>query len=105
MLRLNIDFSVFAPKGSAGVVSGAIECLALPRVGEFVILSVPKNKVTPVQLPGFNGHLKVADVLHAAHDGSTLLALESVNLQDNAHIATLSAFLEQGFGLYFDPHD
>jgi hypothetical protein len=106
-VRLNIDFSVFLPTSSVGVVSGTLEFQTLPRVGETISFVRPKPGVLPVRVPGFAFLLKVEDVLHTANPGGELvsLSLEDLTLEHMRDVDVLAQFLKDGFGLNFDRHD
>ncbi|HEY2146143.1 MAG TPA: TetR/AcrR family transcriptional regulator [Steroidobacteraceae bacterium] len=105
-VRVYVDFSVFLPSTSAGIVSGFIDSPTLPRVGETISFVSPKNDVLPVSLAGFTGLLKVEHVIHRANRGDEpiALSLESVTLDSELDVSALARFLEKGFGLNFDSH-
>jgi hypothetical protein len=105
-VRVYVDFSVFLPSTSAGIVSGFIDSPTLPRVGETISFVSPKNDVLPVSLAGYSGLLKVEHVIHRANRGAEpiVLSLESVTLGSELDVSVLARFLEKGFGLNFDSH-
>ena len=102
MQRLYVDFSVFAPSGSAGVVAGYVEFFAVPRVGELVSFMAPKEGVLPIAVPGFTWQVKVEQVIHAANATDAVsLSLATVVLLHEEHVLPFAQFMEQGFGLGF----
>jgi hypothetical protein len=103
-MRIDIDFSIFTLAPSAeGVISGKIEVSELPRTGEIISFSFAPNKSKFPAEPGFNPLLKVETVIHSANGQSPALQLENLMLPNKESVAEVTAFLEQGFGLFFSP--
>jgi hypothetical protein len=104
-MKFHVDFSLFSPTKSIGVVSGSIDSQFLPRVGELVALIFPPNGLLPVAVAGFSGLLRVEEVIHSAKSPADLpnISLESVTVSNDEDAKVLVKVLEGGFGLYFDP--
>jgi len=103
-MRIDIDFSIFTSAPSAeGVISGKIEVGALPRAGEIVsFFNASGSSVFPSGA-GFEPLLKVENVIHSTNGLSAALQLQDVTLPNKQSVAAVTAYLEQGFGLSFDP--
>ena len=103
-MKVNIDFSVFLPQRSAGVVTGSLELSNVPRAGETLSLELPPVK--GVEKPAFfYGQLTVENVIHPTNGNAwVLLGLQDVELENEADLFSLTLFLEQGFGFFFDSH-
>jgi len=102
--RVNIDISVFAPCGSVGVVSGNIECPAIPRVGEWISFTSPTPGTPIVPVPGFTGMIGVESVIVEANSAHILLSLADVVLSRDERVWIFVRLMEQGHGLLFTPH-
>jgi hypothetical protein len=103
-MRIDIDFSIFTSAPSAeGVISGKIELNALPQSGEIVsFLASPNGSKFPATSE-FNPLLKVENVIHHVNSQAVTIQLQDVVLPNKISVAEVTAFLEQGFGLFFDP--
>ena len=103
-MSIDIDFSIFTSAPSAeGVISGKIELNALPRIGDIVsFLASPNGHKFPAASE-FNPLLNVEKVIHQVNSQAVTLQLQDVVLPNKASVAEVTAFLEQGFGLFFDP--
>ena len=103
-MRIDIDFSIFTLAPSTeGVISGKIEVSELPRTGEIISFSFAPNESKFPAEPGFNPLLKVENVIHNANGQSPALQLQDLMLPNKESVAEVTAFLEQGFGLFFSP--
>lgn len=103
-MRIDIDFSIFTSTPSAeGVISGKIEVNALPRVGEIISFYTAPNESKFPTNSSFDPLLKVESVIHNANGQKTALQLQDVTLPNKQSVAEVTVFLEQGFGLFFDP--
>ena len=103
-MRIDIDFSIFTPAPSSeGVISGKIEVNELPRVGEMVSFSFAPNESKFPLESGFNPLLKVENVIHNANGQSAAVQLQNLILPNKKSVIEVTAFLEQGFGLFFSP--
>lgn len=103
-MRIDIDFPIFSSTPSPeGVISGKIEVAALPRVGEIIsFYTAPNGSIFP-KTSSFDPLLKVENVIHNATGQNTALQLQDVILPNKQSVAEVTAFLEQGFCLFFDP--
>ncbi|MGN2624121.1 hypothetical protein ACTCUN_13140 [Stutzerimonas balearica] len=103
-MRIDIDFSIFTSAPSAeGVISGKIELNALPRTGEVVsFLASPNGHKFPAASE-FDPLLKVENVTHQINSQLVMLQLQDVVLPNKTSVGEFTTFLEQGFGLFFDP--
>ncbi|MCQ4261179.1 hypothetical protein [Stutzerimonas stutzeri] len=103
-MRVDIDFSIFTSAPSAeGVISGNIEVDALPRAGEIIsFFNSPNESIFPSRAD-FDPLLKVENVIHSASGRGVALQLQDVTLPNRQSVAEVAAYLEQGFGLFFDP--
>lgn len=103
-MRIDIDFSIFTSTPSAeGVISGKIEARELPRAGEIISFLIAPNQSNFPSASGFNPLLKVENVIHGASGQGATLQLQDVTLPNKQSVVEVTAFLEQGFGLFFDP--
>jgi hypothetical protein len=103
-MRIHIDFSIFTSTPSAeGVISGKIELSILPRIGEIVSFLASPNEHKFPAASGFNPLLKVENVIHCVNSQEATLELQDVVLPNKKSVTEVTAFLEQGFGLFFDP--
>lgn len=103
-MRIDIDFLIFTSAPSAeGVISGKVELNALPRIGEIVSFLASPNGHKFSAASEFNPLLKVENVIHQANSQAVTLQLQDVVLPNKKSVAEVTAFLEQGFGLFFDP--
>jgi hypothetical protein len=103
-MRIDIDFSIFTSTPSAeGVISGSIEVDVLPRAGETISFFNAPNKSTFPPRASFDPLLKVMNVIHNASSRGVALQLQDVTLPNKQSVAEVATYLEQGFGLFFDP--
>ena len=103
-MRIHIDFSIFTSTPSAeGLISGKIELNILPRIGEIVSFLASPNEHKFPATSGFNPLLKVENVIHCVNSQEATLELQDVVLPNKKSVTEVTAFLEQGFGLFFDP--
>lgn len=103
-MRIDIDFSIFTSIPSAeGLISGKIEVTVLPRAGEIISFYTAPNESKFPANSSFDPLLKVESVIHNANGQNTALQLQDVTLPSKQSVAEVTAFLEQGFGLFFDP--
>jgi len=107
MARVHIDISVFTPHSSVGVVNGAMDVAAVPQVGEFISFGSLTTRRVPSDLPASPPRLEVEHVLPAP-DGSNeeaIVMLSDLTLPTREDAKKMVAYLQEGFGLYFDEHD
>jgi hypothetical protein len=106
-MRLHIDFSIFTPSESVGNVHGNLELSMVPRSGEVVAFSKPREGVLLPQIDGFSPHLKVKTVVHvpASTADAVLLELEDITVSSVNDAKKVMKYMEEGFGLYADQHD
>jgi hypothetical protein len=100
-----VDFSVFTPTSSVGVVNGHMDLAVVPTQGGLVSFDRPQSAVPPLDVAGFTPRVGVEHVLPPAPGTSeVLLSLADVTLATRADALKVAHYLEQGFGLYFNEH-
>ena len=103
-MRIDIDFSIFTSAPSAeGVISGSIEVDVLPRAGETISFLNAPNKFILPSGADFDPLLKVENVIHNASSRGVALQLQDITLPNKQSVSEVVAYLEQGFGMFFDP--
>jgi hypothetical protein len=85
------------------VISGKIELNELPRIGEIVSFLASPNGHTFPTASEFSPLLKVESVIHQVNSQAVILQLQDVVLPNKKSVAEVTAFLVQGFGLFFNP--
>ena len=106
-MKIYIDFSVLTPHSAVGNVHGELEFKVMPREGEVVNFSAPKNKAELVAIPGIGYQLKVERVIHSHINSAphVQLSLEDMVLPTTQDAKKVIAYLEQGFDLYADIYE
>jgi hypothetical protein len=104
--RVYVDFSVFTPASSVGVVNGYMDLDVIPREGDMVAFDKPHNPVEALDVSEFTPRLAVEAVSPpVAGNKETLLSLADVTVASRADALKVAAYLEKGFGLFFNEHD
>lgn len=97
-MLVEIDASLLTESSAVGRVSGPLEFMHLPRVGETVSLS-------RVMADGFSGHLVVEHVIYLPNSGSNpLLSLSDIVASSEGAAKLLGAALTKEYGLFFEPY-
>ena len=104
-MKYPIDISVYSPNRSVGMISGELELVTLPRIGETISFGSGKPAVPIPTVHQFSWQLRVAHVLHPANGGRTMLALEDLNAASEVDARAIMAYLEQAFDLFADYFD
>lgn len=104
MIKVKIDFSIFTqePK-SIGSVSGSIDLVTAPNLGDKIWFTVTANSV-PFPSRGFDGCLTVERrMLNANPINSELFVLLSdLVVPTDGDARAVAEYLEEGFGLFVD---
>jgi hypothetical protein len=106
MARVHIDISVFTPHASVGVVNGVMEVAAVPQVGEFITLDSSTKRWEQSGIGGSPPRLEVEHVLPAPAGSSEkfIVVLSDLTLPTREDAKRVVAYLEDGFGVYFNEH-
>lgn len=106
MIKVNIDFSIFTqePK-SIGSVSGSINLVAAPNLGDKIWFTVTANNV-PFPARGFDGCLTVERRMLNANpiNNELLILLSDLVVPTDGDARAVVEYLEEGFGLFVDIH-
>jgi hypothetical protein len=105
-MEVIVDASIFTREGGAyGNVSGSLELSFEPQIGD-TISFLPNARSGPCPA-GFTATLRVTErILAAGGDKHGLLVqLEDIKVDAVADAATLSAFFQEGFGLFVNAFD
>lgn len=105
-MKVNIDFSVISQCGTAcGVINGALDMSAIPRVGEMVSFVQPLFSSAPPAFAGQSLLMEVESVIHSPLEGgsSVSLALASLTIPSTEYTRQVFEYFEKGFGLGYDP--
>jgi len=106
-MRVDVDFSIFCPlQTAAGRMSGILEFSVVPRVGELISFDFSNNSglASCILGAGFDGQLKVKQVLHSACGDKVSLSLDNLSLDDPSSLQAVVNYLEHDFGLFFEPY-
>lgn len=106
-MKVSIDFSIFTEDLKAtGSVSGSIELVAVPAVGDKVLLTSPANGV-PFPFAGFDGHLMVERRIFTANAtrNALIVLLSNLIVPTESDVLSLTEYLEKGFGFFVDIYD
>lgn len=103
-MKVYVDLSVFVGDETAlGMVSGDLELAFLPPIGSSIAFTTPLDGVGPVEVPGFNGLVKVENLLlHPMNDRVSVAAavfLADVVVRSKHDGKAVMDYLERGFGL------
>jgi hypothetical protein len=107
-VKIRIDVSIFSsPIAAYGNVSGPIDLVAVPSVGNTVSFLSPKNGVPGIQVSGFSGVLKVTDVRFSPNSPTdpVSVCLEDVVTESVGAAQEVMGFLESGFDLFAVQYD
>jgi len=107
-MKVSIDFSVYTDvDGAFGYVSGEIDVIESPQVGDTISFISPSSDLVIDSLLGFDGHLKVTDRVIAANrsDSRVMLALSDVGLAKKDDAVKLMAYMEKAFGLFASKYE
>ena len=99
-MKIHVDISIFSKEGAVGYSAGSIELETLPRVGERVGFTMPKEGASPP--PGFIPSFEVDNVAHLIGIGPSI-GLKDVELETKADGLALMRYLEEGFGVFSNP--
>jgi len=104
-MKVHIDVSVLiGEKAALGMVSGELDLLLVPPIGSSIALTRPAEGVGPVDVPGFNGLLKVEKLLIYPVDAKlqvyVTVMLEDIIVYTEKDGKNVMDYLERGFGLF-----
>ena len=108
MPTVYVDISIHSEEDAVGMVSGPLEVVATPRVGEALSFGVPAQCVATVEERGipFIGDLMATAVLPpSAGSDQDLVMLETLVGRTRADALQLIAFFEQQHNLFPDVWD
>jgi hypothetical protein len=107
MARAYVDFSVFTPTSSVGVVSGLLDLVAIPSQGEPVAFDAPKQALPQPDIAAFPTQLLVEHVLDSPRDSGAdiMLSLEDVTVASREEALKVFAYFRDAFDLYADEHE
>jgi hypothetical protein len=107
MPRAYVDFSIFTPTSSVGVVSGLIDLVAIPSQGDPVIFDTPKRALFQPDISAFPTRLTVEHVLDSPKDSGAdiMLSLEDVTVASREEALKVFAYFRDAFDLYTDEHE
>lgn len=95
-----VDISLLTATAAIGRVSGPLEFIFLPRVGETVSLC---QAVDPTA--GFSGHLVVEHVIHTPNlHANPMLSLSDIIASSAAGAKSIGVALGEKYGLFFEPY-
>jgi hypothetical protein len=106
-MEVSIDIDLLAaPSTAVGQISGKLDLLALPHIGETLSFMFNKtDAVFPIG-SGFSGLLKVENVIYPVDRGfPPIVGLEPIQATSGEHAQSIARYLEDAFGLNFDPYD
>jgi len=106
-MKLTIDFSIFTEEPRAtGSATGVIELVAVPAVGDKVLLASPANNV-PFPFVGFDGRLTVERRIFTfnATSNAIIILLSNLTVPAESDMTALAEYLERGFGFIVDIYD
>ncbi len=100
-MQVFVDASLLTPTSAVGRVSGRIECVELPRVGEIVSLARAADPNA-----GFSGQLAVEHVLQSSsvNEGEPMLSLADIVAFTDGDGVSIGKALERCYGLFFEPY-
>ena len=104
-MNIYVDFSIFIKDGqSLGHVSGELEVLVEPRVGELLELPRESNLQEDIGIPLA---LEVEAIIQSDSEaGSNVqVALKSVTLDRAPLLSVMDKVVEEQMGLIWTPHD
>jgi hypothetical protein len=98
-----VDISLFTPTSSVGVVNGYLDLQVVPSEGGIVAFDMPPNPVQAIEVPEFRPNLSVENVSPpVAGSEEILLSLSDITVTSREDALKVAAYLEKGFGLYFN---
>ena len=101
-MKVNIDSSIFSrEKGAFGNVTGSIELVVIPQIGDTIIFSPPTAEAKIDSLK-FNGVLKVTARIFSANSSTDeiSIALTDIMVDTEQDAAAVADYLEVGFNLF-----
>jgi len=100
-MQAEIDISLLTETSAVGRVSGQLEFVCLPRVGDTVSLSQ-----AVIEQAGFSGHLTVEHVIHSPNSSiAPMLSLSDVVAVSEAAAKLLGATFAAKYGLFFELYE
>jgi len=102
-MKVSIDFSVYTQAdGAFGSVSGEIDTLTPPQIGDSISFLFPQGGQTIEPSIGFNGILKIIDRVIAANrdDQKLMLTLSDITLATKSDAIKVTEYLEAAFDLF-----
>jgi len=102
-MKVSVDFSVYTQEdGAFGSVSGEIDTLTPPQIGDSISFLFPQGDQTIEPSIGFSGILKVTDRVIAANrdDQHLMLALSDITLATKSDAIKVTEYLEAAFDLF-----
>ncbi|MGY2399976.1 hypothetical protein [Pseudomonas sp. SDO5271_S396] len=102
-MKISVDFSIYTQAdGVFGSVSGEIESLTPPQIGDSISFLFPQGDQAIDPSIGFSGILKVIDRVIAANrdDQLLMLALSDITLTTKSDALKLVEYLESAFDLF-----
>jgi len=107
-MKVHVDFSVYTDEdGSFGGVSGEIEVITLPQIGDSVSFMFSSKGIVIDPEVGFRGMLDVTSrIILANHeDQKLMLTLSDVVVKTRADALQLVKYFEDAFGLFADIYE
>lgn len=102
-MKISVDFSIYTQAdGAFGSVSGEIEILTPPQIGDSISFLFPQGDQAIDPSAGFSGILKVTDRVIAANrdDQLLMLALSDITLATKSDALKVTEYLETAFDLF-----
>lgn len=106
-MKTNIDFSIFSAGSAFGKISGDVDCLVVPMVGDIIAFTFAPNNLAIPFGHNFGGHLKVTDriIVPNRNESVLTLVLEDMVIGTQEQALNICRYLEAGFGLHVDIYD
>lgn len=106
-MKVSIDFSIYTEDlKTTGSASGVIELVAVPAVGDKILLTNPANG-TPFPFVGFDGRLTVERRIFTANatHNALIVLLGNLVVPAEGDLLVIAEYLENGFGFFVDIYD
>lgn len=104
---IKLDLSIYIKTGiSYGQITGVIESCVSPFSGSLISFQNPIKQTTLHPFGFWGGFLEVDKILiipQPSKIGDLLISLKDIVFNSEEDARCFTAYLEEGFGFYFDP--
>ena len=105
-MKIAVDFSIFTEEGAFGQVSGDLDMVVMPEIGDSISFLFADNGVVLDSNVKFCGILKVTDRIIAMRKGGSLaIALSDVVVPTKDDAIKLMQYFESAFDLFGQQYD